>query len=194
MEVLLRSDSVEISGYVNAVGRESRPLVDRRSGERFVEVIEPGAFRRSLERDEGRRMLLNHRADRVLAEEGAGLELSEDPVGLFARAVVSDSEVIGLAAEGKLVGWSFGFRPVSVDETRDEGGVAHRAVRDLVLSEVSVISDGMTPCYEATSVFTRAEGDDVCFRAMEAGGVKVHDLRPKGPDPAWEERIAALRK
>ena len=36
MKIQIRSDSVEIEGYVNAVGRDSRPMRDRSTGERFV--------------------------------------------------------------------------------------------------------------------------------------------------------------
>ena len=44
MRIEIRNDSVLIDGYVNAVGRDSRPMRDRKTGERFVEQIVPGAF------------------------------------------------------------------------------------------------------------------------------------------------------
>ena len=46
-QVQLRSDRVIIDGYVNAVGRDSRPIRDTKTGERFVEQIVPGAFKRA---------------------------------------------------------------------------------------------------------------------------------------------------
>lgn len=40
MQIEIRGDRVHISGYVNAVGRDSRPIPDRRGT--FVEQVEPG--------------------------------------------------------------------------------------------------------------------------------------------------------
>ena len=51
MRIELRADSVLIEGYVNAVARDSRPMRDRDTGQRFVEQIVPGAFRRALEQN-----------------------------------------------------------------------------------------------------------------------------------------------
>lgn len=73
----------------------------------------------------------------------------------------------------------------------------HRIVTGMELVEVSIIDDSKLPCYEATSVFTRASGDgaaDVQVRAMEAQSVSVEaeDPAPAGPDPAWGERIREL--
>ena len=48
MKVELRNDSVYIEGYVNAVGRDSRPIRDKTTGKRFVEQIVPGTFKRAL--------------------------------------------------------------------------------------------------------------------------------------------------
>ena len=65
MKIQIRSDSVEIEGYVNAVGRDSRPMRDRSTGERFVEQIVPGVFTRALTRNDVD-LLLNHDHERVL--------------------------------------------------------------------------------------------------------------------------------
>ena len=48
MKIELRSDSVAIEGYVNAVERDSKPL--SLGGGIFVEKVQAGAFRRALER------------------------------------------------------------------------------------------------------------------------------------------------
>lgn len=191
MEIVIRNESAIISGYVNAVGRESRVLRDKETP--YKEIIAPGTFKRALEAGGGRPMLLNHDKTRVLAEQGSSLELREDPVGLYARATVTDPEVIDLAANGSLVGWSFGFRAVAADWD-ESGEIPVRTVTELDLTEVSIIDARMRPAYEATSVFTRAEStDEQEIRAMEQRG-SVIDTRPKGPDPAWGKRIAALRK
>lgn len=188
MQIRINEDSVEISGYVNAVGRESRPLRDSKGY--FAETIEPGAFARALTRGH-RTMLLNHDKTRVLAEEGAGLELHEDGVGLFAHATVTDPEVVEKARRRELRGWSFGFTPTSqTDEERN--GIRHRTVRELDLFEVSIIDQRKMPAYAATSVFTRdADDGPTDFRSMEFTDVETVDEehRTTPPDLSEYERI-----
>lgn len=174
MEIKLRSDSVEVAGYVNAVGRESRVLRDRDGY--FTETIQPGAFARALLRGK-RSMLLNHDKTRVVGEEGKNLELKEDAIGLYARATVTDPEVIEKARSGELRGWSFGFYPLK--QYKNEGdGMQHRTVEEMELSEVSIIDNRMLPCYKATSVFTRADdgdGGELEYRAMDFDSVETID-------------------
>lgn len=179
MKVNIRSDSVEISGYVNAVGRESRVLHD--DGGYFTEIIEPGAFARALMTGK-RQMLLNHDKGRVIGEEGDNLELTEDAVGLYARATVTDPEVVEKARKRELRGWSFGFRPLRQSRS-ESGGMERRTVQDMVLSEVSIIDQRAVPCYAATSVFTRADdgSEPVECRAMEFDA--VHTVEEKEPEP-----------
>ena len=109
MRVEIRSSKVIIDGYVNAVGRDSRPIRDRITGERFVEQIVPGAFKRALERNEVK-LLLNHDENRVLGSTETNLTLYEDEIGLRAHAEVDDAEVVEKARLKKLRGWSFGFK------------------------------------------------------------------------------------
>ena len=48
MKITIRADdSVEIEGYVNAVGRDSRRMVDQ-YGNDFVEQMQPGVFALAL--------------------------------------------------------------------------------------------------------------------------------------------------
>lgn len=181
MKVTLRNDSAEIEGYVNAVGRESRPLRDKEGY--FVEVIQPGAFARALQR--GRReMLLNHDETRVLGTEGDNLELHEDGVGLFARACVTDPEAIDKAKNRELRGWSFGFIPLQ--ERWDEvDGMRRRYVEDMDLREVSILDMRKLPAYAATSVLTRdveGSGAPVEYRTMDVQDVGVSEVREKPID------------
>ncbi len=175
MEIKLRSDSVEIAGYVNAVGRESRVLRDRDGY--FTETIQPGAFARALMRGK-RNMLLNHDKTRIIGEEGKNLELKEDAIGLYARATVTDPEVIDKARNGELSGWSFGFLPLKQDKNAADG-MQHRTIEEMELSEVSIIDKRMRPCYKATSVFTRADDGDGAeqleYRAMDFDSVETID-------------------
>ena len=47
MKITLRTDSIEVEGYVNAVGRDSRMLMDE-NGYSFREQIDPGTFAKAL--------------------------------------------------------------------------------------------------------------------------------------------------
>lgn len=198
MKVEIRSDSVEIEGYVNAVGRESRPLRD--ADGYFTEIVEPGAFARALQRGK-RAMLLNHDAGRVIGTEGENLTLVEDNVGLFARATVTDPEVVEKARRGELRGWSFGFVPIR-QRKAERDGMRLRTLEDIDLREVSIIDDRMTPAYAATSVYTRSvDGEEVEFRAMEGETVTVTEAEePNDGEQRGEidyqpylDRIKALR-
>ena len=105
MRVEIRADSVLIEGYVNAVGRDSKILSDK-TGLRFVEQIVPGAFARALTKNDVD-ILLNHDGNKVLGSTQTNLSLEEDSIGLKARAVITDTEVIEKARAKKLKGWSF---------------------------------------------------------------------------------------
>ena len=103
MEVRIKDDSVEIAGYVNAIERKSRPLMSRIG--RFVERICKGAFKKAIERNDNIRLLLNHDWDRDLGGTKDGnLILTEDNIGLHARATITDQEVIEKARNNSLVG------------------------------------------------------------------------------------------
>ena len=163
MKVQLREDSVTIEGYVNAVERASKPLYSRLG--QFVEKICAGAFKRALARADDVRILLNHDDSRDLGGiKDGNLELEEDNIGLHARATITDPEVIKDARNGDLVGWSFGFNDINVDETRDEeSGLPFRKVRDLELKEVSLLNRRKSPAYVGTLVNVRDDGSALYY-------------------------------
>lgn len=179
MKLTIRNDSVEVSGYVNAVGRDSRPLADA-SGY-FIEQVQPGAFARSLSRKDPV-MLLNHDPSRVLSTKEDGLDVREDAVGLYARATITDPNVVEKARAGKLSGWSFGFVPLKQDEKKAEDGMRHRTLRDIDLREISLLDDTRTPAYIATSVMTRDDGEEVEVREMP-DAVEVRYAAEPAPEP-----------
>ena len=164
MKLEIRADKVVIEGYVNAVERNSRPLMSRVG--QFLERICKGAFTKALQRAENVEILLNHDNNRHLGSIKQGnLELYEDTIGLHARAEITDADVIQKARQGDLVGWSFGFTDRDVEETIENGNRI-RAVKDLNLYEVSIIDRSKLPCYEGTLVEVRAEGEMI-FRGEE---------------------------
>ena len=159
MRIEIRNDSVEIDGYVNAVERQSNPVITPYG--KVIEIIEQRAFEKGLGRAENVDLLLDHDENVNLGSTASGnLKLWEDNIGLRAVCTVTDPNVIQLAKDGKLQGWSFGM--VALEDTieqRGEGELPIRRIKDLDILEVSIIDDKMNPCYSATSIETRAEGN-----------------------------------
>ena len=165
MEIRIKNDSVEISGYVNAVERNSKPLMSRIG--QFIERICKGAFSKAIKRNNDIHILLNHDWERDLGSTKDGtLELNEDNIGLFAKATIDDPEVIKKAHSGELVGWSFGFSDRNV-ENSIEKGIPTRAVKDLDLYEVSILDKSMTPAYDGTLITSRSETNEIHFRGAD---------------------------
>lgn len=163
MQINIRADSVEIEGYVNAIERDSKPLWSRMG--QFIERICKGAFAKALQRNDDVKILLNHNPNRELGSTKQGnLELTEDNIGLHARAIISDPDIIRKARNGELVGWSFGFYDRSVIK-RVIDGMLHRAVEDLDLDEVSILDKTKTPAYDGTLIMARDANGEMQFRA-----------------------------
>ena len=172
MQISVRADSVEIEGYVNAVERKSKPLWSRLG--RFLERICKGAFTKALGRNDNVRILLNHNPERDLGGQKDGnLELHEDSIGLHARAIITDEEVIKKARNGDLVGWSFGFYDREVEQKRDEDGYPLRDVRDLDLEEVSILDNTATPAYDGTLVAVRSEEKSIFYGEAFCDGINL---------------------
>lgn len=178
MRIEIRSDSVILDGYVNAVGRDSRPVMTPRG--KCIEQIEPRAFEKALNKADNVDILLNHDKNRKLGSTKEGnLELFEDNIGLRAIATVTDPEVIEKAKKKKLKGWSFGqyVNKDRIEERSDD--IPRRYVEDLDLLEVSIIDDRLNPVYTATSVEMRADEEVVNeqrgneFRAITIDNISV---------------------
>lgn len=192
MDIIIRSDSVEISGYVNAVERDSKTLRDRFG--QFIERIRKGAFKRAIQNNSDIHVLLNHDWSRDLGSTTRGnLELTEDSIGLKARVVTDDPEVIDDARNGRLVGWSFGF----LDEDVTEGsfnGLRQRIVNALDLREVSILNNKMRPAYEGTLINARSEEEQPINLAEDFitdVNVRTEDPEPQpepqpDPEPAFD--------
>lgn len=180
MNINIRADNtVEIDGYVNAVERLSKTLTDRHG--KFVERICKGAFRKALERAEDVRILLNHNWDKDLGGTADGnLELEEDSIGLHARTIISDEEVVKKARRGDLVGWSFGFSDRKV-ENGEEKGLTLRNVKDLNLYEVSLIDRSKIPAYDGTlvSVRTADESKSINVSDVTEASTRITEEKPK---------------
>lgn len=161
MKIHIRSDSVVIEGYVNAVERNSKILRSRMG--RFIERICKGAFFNALERAEDVHCLVDHEWDRDVGSTSQGnLELNEDNIGLHARAEITDPQTIQDARDGNLVGWSFGFydTPDGVERSVDQDtGLPLRKVKDMILKEVSIITKKKNPAYDGTLIMARSDDE-----------------------------------
>lgn len=192
MDIIIRSDSVEISGYVNAVERDSRPLRDRFG--QFIERIRKGAFKRAIQKNNDIHVLLNHDWTRDIGSTSKGnLELTEDNIGLKARVVTDDPEVVDDARNGRLVGWSFGF----YDEEVTEGmfnNLRQRIVNEMDLREVSILNNKRRPAYEGTLINARSEGeqpinlaeDFICDFKIREETDQQQDPEPDPQEPVFD--------
>ena len=170
MKVEIRGQTVRISGYVNAVERDSKVLYDKDGP--FVERVESGVFRRSLARNPNVGLKLNHGRDIGSVAEG-NLQLKEDAVGLYAIAEVSDPETVREARAGHLTGWSFGFSDLAPCYEGGAGEIRKRNLKDIDLAEVSILT--ISPAYIATSIEARCEGGANEIRSME-DAPEVHSV------------------
>lgn len=194
LRIEIRSDSVLIDGYVNAVGRDSRPLRGR-NGERFIEQIVPGAFSKAVKRADEIKLLLNHDKNRELGTTKNNLKLFEDNIGLRAIATVTDAEVIQKAKEKKLRGWSFGFHEQRATEEDDtKTGMKRRFVEELDLVEVSIIDERKMPCYVATSIETRADGTEEVTETRGEEFTAIYAENKPVDYTSYNERIAKLER
>lgn len=194
MRIELRNDSVLIDGYVNAVGRDSRPMRDKKTGKRFVEQIVPGVFERALKCNDVD-LLLDHDETRVLGSTKTNLQLFEDSIGLRAICEITDAEVVQKARDKKLRGWSFGFRESDASEEELKNGMQRRYVEGMKLVEVSIIDEKKLPCYEGTSIETRAEGEEVLTpEPLEVRACYVETSRETIDYSKYKNKIKELEK
>ncbi len=192
MKVEIRNDKVIIEGYVNAVERESRPLITEKG--RVNEKIKAGTWRKALKRAENVNALLDHRADKVLASTKEGtVTLDEDEIGLRATVVTADTETMKKAREGKLKGWSFGMYVNEESYEERANQLPLREVSDLDILEISIIDDEMTPCYAATSIETRA-GEEKTIEKRSIESPASVSITEKDIDYSnYESRIKDLK-
>lgn len=172
MKIEIRNGAeLHISGYVNAVERDSRVLPPEMAPDAtspFVEKVSAGAFKRAIERNPNVRLYYNHERE-IGSVSGGQLRLKEDNIGLFASAVITDENVIQAAKSGGLKGWSFGFSGArSLWEPASEN-LKRRKLTDFDLKEVSILTK--TPAYFGTSVEMRGDNVEVLeIRVFEDTG------------------------
>lgn len=197
MKVELRADGLHISGYINTVLRESRPVITPRG--KVNEVIEERAFGRALEKSHNVPMLLDHQANRVLANTSdTTMELREDNIGLHVDAVITDQEVTQNSKN--LRGWSFGMKRVvdTVEERADK--LPLRRITEFELDHVTLVLNKI-PAYSSTSIELRADDEEVEMEIRMADDeVSVSEKTVETPTPKepinyskYENRILEIK-
>lgn len=194
MNIEIRADGAHISGYVNATEKKSRPVVTPRYG-KVVEEVAPGAFEAALERRGEISLTVDHDSAHIYAVTTDGtLKLHEDEIGLHADVLITDPNLISLAKQGKIRGWSFGmYNVVDELEQRADGQLPLRRIKALDLDHVTLVVN-MRPIYSATSVEVRAEGEVELEQRASLHPVRLTDRTP-APDPlaAFRARLDAIR-
>lgn len=193
MRIELRADkSARITGYVNAVERESRPVLTARG--RVNELIESGVFHRAIASGGRIDMTVDHGREAVASTADGSLKLTEDSIGLRADATISNERVVQAAKEGKIKGWSFGMRHITDSVEERAGKLPLRRITGMTLDHVTLVID-KTPCYSATSAELRADSEeDVESRACDSGvEISMQEQRAEIDYSRWEKKLQELK-
>jgi HK97 family phage prohead protease len=143
LEIRDASDGMAFEGYAAIFNSDSEPLP-------FIERIQPGAFKRSLQSRNEIKMLWNHDAGEPLASlRGGTLKIFEDNIGLRVSAQLANTQrgrdTAELIRSGTIDSMSFGFNVVK-DSWNSDGTV--RTLEAVRLFEISLVS---FPAYQATA-------------------------------------------
>lgn len=143
----------------------SDTLIDSWEG-RFVERIMPGAFRNTLNRQNGSVPLLLEHGNGYIGNMPLGKPsvLREDDKGLYVEAKLSQTDynenIKALLRDDALDGMSFRFS-IKRDEWDDTKEPPLRTIKEVELHEVSLVT---FPAYKATTAGIRAHSPDA-YRA-----------------------------
>jgi HK97 family phage prohead protease len=183
--VEFRASGRKLTGYASVFGQQAR-IAD------FTEVVQRGAFAKSIASGNDLLLLVDHDPTRVLARTRAGsLRLSEDTRGLHFETddlpgTQAANDILELIRTNNHGGASFAFRTV---QERWDG--KRRNLTEVDLQEVSVVA--AWPAYEGTVVSTRAPG---CPRASPSpyAGWTACNGHPLPPGPLARSGRAAIRE
>ncbi|WP_371814445.1 HK97 family phage prohead protease [Agrobacterium sp. CGMCC 11546] len=153
VETRADGEKMTVAGYAAVFGQETD------IAEEFIEVIEPGAFRRSIN-GEDVLALYQHNPCCILGRKSAGtLRLQEDTKGLAVEIDLPNTtngrDVRELIHRGDISGMSFGFYvPDTISERWDFSvDPPRRRILNVELYEVSIVAN---PAYSGTSVALRS--------------------------------------
>lgn len=149
------NDELVVEGYVNETNKWSHKL--RGTKGQFIEKIEPGAFKKAINRNKDIHFLAEHDKNKILSSTRNGsLTLEEDKKGLKMKAIISKTsygkDCYELIKDGILKNMSFGFNVVKDTWNKGTDGTLQRSVSDLDLFEVSVVTN---PAYPQSNIGAR---------------------------------------
>lgn len=136
------------------------------------DIIEPGAFTKTIAEGVGRVKILSGHNESLLPI-GIPLELREDAKGLFLKAKISDTtlgkDVKTLIQDGVLCELSIGYDPVTFEY--DAEGIRH--LKEVKLWEISVVTWAMNE----EAVITDYKGGEVAARVEAMTQDVVTDIK-----------------
>lgn len=193
MGIEIRADGAHIVGYVNVTEKKSRPVITPIG--RVIEVIEERAFEKAIERAGNITVTVDHDNTHIYASTDDGtVTLYEDNIGLHADVLIKDENLIELAKQGKIRGWSFGMYNVKDEVEERANELPIRKIKSLDLDHLTLVVNKQ-PSYSATSIELRAD-EDVCIeeRAFE-NTLLVKDFTIKEIDYSeFENKIQKLKE
>lgn len=152
-ELRADTDGGKLVGYAAVFNKRSLNLGG------FVEVLERGAFAKSLADGSDIRALIDHRGIAIARTSNNTLRLREDDIGLRIEIDPPDTtagrDIRKSVERGDVDQMSFGFtiREGGEEWAEDDDGVLIRTVSDVSLLEASIVT---FPAYPDTSVAKRS--------------------------------------
>lgn len=159
-----------IKGYFSVFGQESKNLGG------FKEIIEPGAFDKTLSEERDIFALAHHDWNQVMGRTKNGsLSLRTDDHGLYAEMTLPNTQaardLYQSVQDGYIDSASFGFRILDKEIERRSTGELIQRVKEVELHEVSIVSN---PAYAQTEVSARSIEK---FKKDEEAKAKAEELR-----------------
>ena len=141
---------IKVSGYAAVFGEETN------IGGMFTEVIERGAFKKAIGRDDVV-FLINHEGLPLARTRSGTLTLAEDDHGLYMEAMLDQSDpdvrsIVPKMKRGDLDKMSFAFVPLR-QMWDDSGKMPKRMIQEAQLFDVSIVT---TPAYDGTEIGLRS--------------------------------------
>lgn len=149
-EIRADGEGIKVEGYAAVFGQSAD------IGGMFVEVIERGAFKEAIGRDDVV-FLINHEGLPLARTRSGTLTLSEDDHGLKMSTTLDPEDpdvksIAGKMKRGDLDKMSFAFFP-EVQEWDDTQDPPVRTIRKASLFDVSIVT---TPAYQGTEIALRS--------------------------------------
>lgn len=151
---ICRADnSIKVSGYAATFNNPTN------IGGHFDEVIERGAFKDAIGRDDVR-FLINHDGLPLARTKSGTLVLREDDKGLYMEAELSGADpdvqrIVPKMERGDLNEMSFAFMP-TVQEWDESGDTPLRKIKEAELFDVAIVT---YPAYNSTEIGLRSLTD-----------------------------------